>query len=185
MLTYIISAAVAVAAIIIDQIVKSVTVANITLGDKVDFIPWILGFSYVQNPGGGFGFMREHPIILIIVRVVAMAAILAFFIVKKPKDKLLVWALVLVETGGVGNLIDNIFRDGGKVVDTFDFTLFDRLREVYPDVSLFRYDFPVFNVADCCVCVGGALLVLYLIISTVKENREKKNEKLEDGNQNG
>ena len=148
MLTYIISAAVAVAAIIIDQIVKSVTVANITLGDKVDFIPWILGFSYVQNPGGGFGFMREHPIILIIVRVVAMAAILAFFIVKKPKDKLLVWALVLVETGGVGNLIDNIFRDGGKVVDTFDFTLFDRLREVYPDVSLFRYDFPVFNVAD-------------------------------------
>lgn len=185
MLTYILGGAVSVLILVLDQIVKSVTVANIALGDKVDFIPWVLGFSYVQNLGGGFGFMSDNHVFLMVVRVIAMAAIIVYCVVKKPKDKLLVWSLFLVMTGGLGNLIDNIFRAGGKVVDTFDFTLFDRLREIYPDVGLFRYDFPVFNVADCCICVGAGLLVLYLIVSTVRETKGKKNEKPENDSENG
>ena len=57
-------------------------------------------------------------------------------------------ALVFALSGGLGNLIDRVFR--GFVVDMFDFYLID---------------FAVFNVADIFVCCGCALFVLVFIIT--------------------
>jgi lipoprotein signal peptidase len=37
----------------------------------------------------------------------------------------------------------------------------------------------VFNVADACVCVGGAMLVLWLIMSTVSDYKKQKAAKSE------
>ena len=67
--------------------------------------------------------------------------------------------LSLVVSGGVGNLIDRIFRDG-KVIDFLHF-------EFWPQ-------FPVFNVADCAIVVGVGLLILYFVIDTVNEYKFKK-----------
>lgn len=58
--------------------------------------------------------------------------------------------------GGAGNLIDRLFREGGYVVDLFDFRLIN---------------FPVFNVADICVTVGMALFLIYFIFIERKEHR--------------
>ena len=57
----------------------------------------------------------------------------------------------------MGNLIDRIFR-GGSVVDFLEFGFFD---------------FPVFNVADCAVCIGAGLILLYFIMDFVKDARRK------------
>ena len=57
--------------------------------------------------------------------------------------------LALVCGGGIGNIIDRIYY--GFVVDLFDFGWF-----------------PVFNVADICICVGCGLMFLYVILS-IKE----------------
>ena len=67
------------------------------------------------------------------------------------------WALCLVLGGGIGNLIDRIFR-GGNVVDFLEFGFFE---------------FPVFNLADIAVCIGAGLILLYFIIDFVKDARRK------------
>ncbi len=64
---------------------------------------------------------------------------------------------VMILAGGVGNLIDRLFR--GYVVDMFDLTLFS---------------YPVFNFADCCVVVGAILgAVYYLFFYDKYDKRER------------
>ena len=50
-------------------------------------------------------------------------------------------------SGGIGNLIDRVFRQG-NVVDFIEAAFID---------------FPVFNIADCAVTVGAVFMVIYLI----------------------
>ena len=91
----------------------------------------------------------------------------SFCFVKYGKNnKLLLWGLVLVVSGGIGNLIDRVFR-GGKVIDFLDF-------EFWPD-------FPVFNVADCSIVIGVGILLLYFVIDTVNDIKMKRAQK---GNEN-
>jgi lipoprotein signal peptidase len=54
----------------------------------------------------------------------------------------------------------------GYVIDFLDFCAFP---------ELWKW---VFNVADAFVCVGGGMLVLWLILSMVKEAKEEKAAKL-------
>ncbi len=81
----------------------------------------------------------------------------------KYRSTLTNWGFCLVISGGVGNLIDRVFY-GGQVVDF---------------ISTDFMDFPVFNVADICVTVGAALVILYFVIDTVNEKNGK--DKLKEG----
>ena len=79
------------------------------------------------------------------------------------KNKLLFFSVCLILSGGIGNMIDRIFRNG-NVVD------FIHLH--------FMPEFPVFNIADCAVCIGAGLLLLYFIIDMIKDykiRRENEN----------
>ncbi|MDE5889251.1 MAG: signal peptidase II, partial [Bacilli bacterium] len=65
-------------------------------------------------------------------------------------------AFGLLYGGLAGNLIDRIIS--GYVIDFLDF-------------YIFKYDFPVFNVADICIVLG----VLLLIYATIKGEDENVN----------
>ena len=52
-------------------------------------------------------------------------------------------------------MIDRIFRDG-NVVD------FIRLQFI---------DFPIFNVADCAVCIGAGLLIIHLVMDILSARK--------------
>ena len=90
--------------------------------------------------------------------IVIMLICLALLFKWGAKNKLLFWAMSLVLFGGLGNMIDRIFRDG-NVVDFLHF-------EFWPT-------FPVFNVADCAIVIGVALLVIYFIFDTIKNMKKK------------
>ena len=64
---------------------------------------------------------------------------------------------MLILAGGVGNLIDRAAF--GYVTDMLE-TVF--------------MDFPVFNVADCCITVGVVLLCIYVIFFVKDEKKEEK-----------
>lgn len=65
-------------------------------------------------------------------------------------------AMSLIIAGGIGNLIDRIFR--GYVIDFIDIN------------PVFKY--PVFNIADICVVVGCIIIAIDLIvINTIKSTK--------------
>ncbi|MBO5908998.1 MAG: signal peptidase II [Clostridia bacterium] len=155
---YILAIVTAVLFLIIDQITKYIVISNMQLYDTIPFINGIMDFTYIHNTGGAWGILNKHTWVLIIFTLLAMA-ICVFVLIKYARaNKILFFALCLIVSGGTGNMIDRIFR-GGKVIDFLEVTFID---------------FPIFNIADCAVCIGAGLLLLYFAIDIIKERKEKR-----------
>lgn len=112
-----------------------------------------LTFMLSRNTGAAWGFLQSHPGILVAGRVVAVL-VLAWMCLRTERGALAV-ALVLVLSGALGNLYDNLFLepDPGQP--------FGAVRD-FIDVYFARWDyhFPTFNVADSCITCGAAILLL-------------------------
>jgi signal peptidase II len=154
---YFIAAALLVAA---DQLVKLWIRTSFVLGQQVTLIPNVVGLTYVQNTGMAFSSLSGQTAFLALVSLVAsvgIAIILAKnLLFSNPYGK---WPLALILAGAVGNLIDRVFM--GFVTDM---------------IEVLFINFAVFNVADCCVVVGGILLAIYVLFFWDK--LEPKKEKL-------
>lgn len=132
--------------IVVDQLVKFWVRGNIPLGGAIPFLPGFMELAYVQNTGMAFSMLSRHTWLLTLLSLaVSLALIWALWKDRLPHP-LGRLSLSLILAGGVGNLIDRALL--GFVTDMFATTFID---------------FAVFNVADICVCVGGALLVLYAL----------------------
>lgn len=142
----------AVLLVILDQLTKYLVRANISLGGSVPFLPGFLDFTYVQNTGAAFSVLREHTWLLTIVSAVVVLAICYLVLKGHISGTLGRLSATLILAGGVGNLIDRA---------VFSYVT-DMIRTLF-------MDFPVFNVADCCITVGVPLLFLYLILTWSRE----------------
>lgn len=144
----------------IDQILKLWAVENLKGQPYRRFIAFgdteILNLTYLENDGAVFGAFSDMKFILIGVVSLLLAGCIWFLLKREIKSRIFDIALTLVIAGGLGNLIDRIFR-GGLVVDYLDFGFFD---------------FAVFNFADICVTMGTAIAVFYLLFLD-KEKAEK------------
>ena len=136
-----------VALVVLDQVVKFLVRANIPLGGDVPFLPHILHLTYVQNYGAAFSFLQGHRWLFIVVFVV-FVALLIWGLHKKvlPFARFELWCLAAILGGGLGNILDRVFR--GYVVDMI---ATDFIR------------FPVFNVADCFITCGAIGLFIHLL----------------------
>lgn len=154
---YFVLAAVLVA---IDQGVKYFVREWIPLHTAVDFLPG-LDLTYVQNTGAAFSLFSQHTWILALLSVV-VSVVLVIALARRLFPQ---WwgmlALTLLLGGAVGNLIDRVLF--GFVTDMFATTFMN---------------FPVFNVADMCLVIGGVLLCLTVIFSFA-EDRQKPGEEEE------
>lgn len=148
----------AVILVIMDQLTKYAVRAGIPLGGSRPFIPGILDLTYVQNTGAAFSILRTHTWLLTLTSAVVVLVICYLIVKGFFKNALGRWAAMLVLAGGMGNLIDRAVF--GCVTDMLKTTFID---------------FPVFNVADCCITVGVPLLFLYVLLYVGKD------EKKEDG----
>ena len=130
-----------------DQITKFITVANIGLYEKVDFIPGILRFTYVQNTGAAFSsFQGQQWLFVLVFALLTVAIVWEYRRNKLGLTRLEWWLVAAVYGGGLGNMVDRIRL--GYVVDMIE-TEFIR--------------FPVFNVADCFITCGCILLMVHLV----------------------
>ena len=132
--------------VILDQVTKILAQNNLSNGTNIVVIPHILGFSYVRNEGAAFGIFADKRWIFMIFSTVAILVMIYFLLKKKNEHLLFVISVSMLVGGGIGNMIDRIFR--GYVIDFFKF-LFMK--------------FAVFNVADCFVTIGAVLLAVYLL----------------------
>lgn len=146
----------AAALVALDQLVKYLVRAHIPLGGNAPFIPFILDLTYVQNTGAAFSLLRQHTWLLTLTSALVVLAMCALIVKGFFKNALGRWAAALVLAGGIGNLIDRVL---------FGFVT-DMLKTVF-------MDFPVFNVADCCITLGVPLLFLYVWFYVGKDEKKE------------
>lgn len=99
-----------------DQISKYFVVERIAYGSTVPFLEGVLHLTYVQNYGAAFSFLQGHRWLFIVVFVV-FVALLIWGLHKKvlPFARFELWCLAAILGGGLGNILDRVFR--GYVVD--------------------------------------------------------------------
>jgi signal peptidase II len=113
-----------------------------------------VGFMLVQavNTGTIWGLFRDFTIPLMVLRSAAIV-LLCWFAWRAPATKrLLLLVLGLILAGAIGNLYDNFTQPHRGVRD------FLRFYGRWP----WEWDFPAFNVADSCICVGAFTLAFLL-----------------------
>ncbi len=139
---------------VLDQMTKQWAVVSLMEQGSVPVIDGVLHFTYLENRGAAFGMLADHRWIFMAASIAAIILLLVYFFMIKGKHHLLRTALALVVGGGIGNMFDRCLL--GYVVD-------------FIDVRLFSFWKWVFNIADCAVCVGGALLVIAVLLEMKRE----------------
>jgi len=100
------AALVAAAVIVADQVAKAIVRANIEPGETVDVIPG-LHLVHTKNTGVAFSLFSGGGPLVVIVALIALGALVAFFITHVHRR--LVWLPTgLLVGGAAGNLIDRI-----------------------------------------------------------------------------
>ena len=133
--------------VVADQITKYLTVALIPLYSRVDFIPGLLSFTYVQNTGAAWSMFEGMKWMFAMIFLVLTAAVLyEYFKSPLPFSTFERWCIAAIYGGGLGNMIDRVRL--GYVIDMIktDFMVF-----------------PVFNVADCFITCGCFAMIFSLL----------------------
>lgn len=131
-----------------DIITKLVVVNSLSYFDRVDFLGGFLRFTLVYNEGGVFGIFQGYKTIFLIISVVVLLLMIAYYIYEKQRTYLFCAAMALITSGAVGNIIDRLIANRPGVVDFISLGV-DGV-----------YRWPTFNVADICIVIGAALLVV-------------------------
>ena len=139
-------------AVVIDQLTKHWAVSHLNDG-HVDHVIWTLQWNLSFNGGMAFGQGQGFgPFIAVIATIVVVVLLLSLRQQGTTRSHV---PIGLIVGGALGNIIDRLFRGEGflqgKVIDFIDFQWF-----------------PIFNVADMCVDIGGALLVLSYLLAKAK-----------------
>ena len=144
-----------------DQLVKGWAMEALKPVGSIDLIPDVLSLYYHENFGAAWGILQGQRWLLLGVTGAILLGLLFALVTKRIRGPLLQTAVSLILAGGVGNLIDRAFHPGGFVVDYIYFE---------------PINFPIFNLADICVCVGTGLLALYILFVEEKERPSHKEE---------
>lgn len=129
--------------VVVDQLTKAWAVDE--LADRDIDLFWTLRLNLSFNTGMAFSAGESWgPVIGVVAMLVVVALLLSM---RRESGRLTDIAVGLIIGGAIGNIIDRLFRQEGwlrgGVVDFIDFQWF-----------------PIFNVADMGITIGGALLVL-------------------------
>ena len=99
----------------IDQLIKVLTIKHLYNSSAIA-INGVLKFTYVENTGGAFGIGSNSLIAFILTNIIVIGIIIMLLI--KKRDELSLTSIIsasMIVAGGMGNLIDRIFR--GHVID--------------------------------------------------------------------
>lgn len=146
--------------VIVDQLIKIIIDLWLVPQGEVVVIDGLFSLAYVENTGAAWGALEGKRWFLAIVA--ALAIIVIVYMLSKGKINGFCYkvATVMLLAGGLGNLIDRVFR--GYVIDYIR-TLF--------------IDFPVYNFADILITVGAFFLIIKLVSELFAEFRADRAKK--------
>ena len=128
---------------LLDQLTKAAAQSRLKGQADYPLFAGVLEFSYLENTGAAFSsFLGKQGFLITLTSLVMLFLLIKYVQIPEGKRYLpMRLSLLLIVSGGIGNLIDRIAN--GYVVDFIYFV---------------PIDFPKFNVADCYVTVGMAVL---------------------------
>ncbi len=138
-----------------DQIIKVLITLKLKLYQTIVVIPNFFDIYYLTNKGGAFSIF-ENASYFFIIFAICIFIILQQYIKKASiKSSMEITGLGLLMGGLVGNLVDRLLY--GHVIDYLSF-------------HIFKYSFPVFNIADIAIVVG----VFLFFIDSIKDKSKTK-----------
>lgn len=148
----------------LDQITKYWVIKNLKPNNNITVIKGYFNFIYRENKGAAWSFLADThdsfriPFFMILT---IGAILLVLFMITKLTDeqKLLQFAFPLIVGGAGGNLSDRFTN--GAVVDFIDW-------------HINVHHWPTFNIADTSLVIAMVLLGLEVIISGIKEHKNRK-----------
>jgi signal peptidase II len=157
--------------VLIDQCSKAFIAAKWPISDE-NIIADVFNNGFLQimhrrNDAIAFSLGRSmpdsvKPALFIVVPLLVLGVLLWYYLKSSDFTRMQRWAVAGILGGGIGNIIDRIFRPLG-VVDFIDVKFY----------GLFGFDrWPTFNVADSSVVVCCILLFISIIIDSVNKKPE-------------
>lgn len=137
--------AIAAVALVVDIVTKIVVVDRLTGHQPVRVVGGLLRLTVARNPGAAFSTGTSYTLVISLVAIVATVIVVRLAL--RVRDRVWAWSLGLLLAGIVGNLVDRVFREPGV------------LRGHVVDFLQLPH-WPVFNVADVCINVAAALILI-------------------------
>lgn len=141
--------------VILDQITKGYAITHCSAEQKISsFFSCHLTF----NRGISWGMLHDaNSLVFLLVTLLigCITAFIAYLALARMREGLWAFGYICVVAGSVSNLIDRV--QYGAVVD-------------FISVSMFGWDFPIFNIADAFI-VGGIMMILGESMFFSKNNR--------------
>lgn len=147
----------------VDQYIKYLVIEYLKPIEYYDVIEGFVRLRYVENTGAVFGSFATHTMLLTIFSLVLLGFTIFFLYTNKGKSKFMNICLMLMISGGIGNIIDRV-----------------RLHYVVDYIEPTFVRFAVFNFADCLITVGAFALVGYLLWDIVRDAKKAKLHKTTD-----
>lgn len=156
-----IAGAVAAVAVGVDALTKQWAVSSLVPGMPRDFIGGLVRFDLAFNPGMAFSQLRSGGVLLGLVAFAAVIGILWY--AGRVTSMPVLIGLGLICGGAAGNLVDRLAREPGylkgHVVD------FVRLPH-----------WPTFNLADTFLAVGVVCVLVGVLVSDRRQQRQPAGE---------
>ena len=131
----------------LDQLSKLWVVNNIPLYGEIPVLDGLFHLTYPQNTGAAWSMLSGMQWLFLGIFLVFTLGIVWEFSKKRwPFTTFDRWCIAVVYAGGLGNIIDRI-----------------RLGYVVDMIEVEFINFPVFNLADCCITCGCIALIVHLV----------------------
>lgn len=145
--------------LLIDMLSKVLIKHFILLGIRIKIIKGFLYITYVKNTGAAFSIFRNNTLFLIILSIVIIGLLFYYLSKKIYLSKLENISYGLILGGAIGNLFDRIIY--GYVID-------------FIDIYIFKFDYPVFNIADMAIVIGVIILIIDLFRGEKNGDKSRK-----------
>jgi signal peptidase II len=138
----------------VDLVTKIIAVEHLEGREPVELFGGLLYLPLIRNTGAAFGLAEGWTVILALIAFGVVGFIL--WIARRLRSVGWAIGLGLVLGGAMGNLVDRVFRSPGPLRGG----VVDFISVLDPWGNFF----PVFNVADSAICVGGGVIVLMALL---------------------
>ncbi len=162
---------VSVVGLVADQLSKVWIRNNLDRGyDGISVIDGFFDIVHVENTGAAFGFLSDYSwsmYVFIPFTLIAVAMLVSLMRDVPSDSRWMPITLGLINAGAFGNFVDRVLYQ--SVTDFLRFYLESGALADFVYGQLGTREYPSFNIADICICVGVGLFVVHELVAWKKQ----------------